>query len=352
MCNEIVWAKGEAIESRPRLIFTSIRKTCGCQDGFSVPTTRLFFVTDLHGSDICFRKFLGGARFYKAEVLIVGGDTTGKEIVSLIEQPDGSYIATVQGRQRKVSRKDEIERLENEIADSGSYPYRTTESELTMLSANKDKLDQLFSRMMIDRLEKWMKLAEKNLRNTSVKCYICPGNDDRFEIDSALGSSDCVVNPDQKVVQLDEGHEMASLGFSNMTPWKCPRDIPEEQLSSKIEALLGQVKKMSDCVLNFHCPPFDSRIDVAPHLDEQLRPIHKRGEVEMIPVGSKSIRSAIEQYQPLLGLHGHIHESKGFFKIGRTSCLNPGSEYAEGMLRGALVNLDDKGIKSYMFTTG
>lgn len=317
-----------------------------------MPLTRLFFSTDLHGSDVCFRKFLGAARFYEVNVLVVGGDITGKEIIAVLEQPDGSYAATIQGRPRQAKGKEELEKLEQSISDLGSYPYRTSESEMDELAASKTKLDQLFSQLMTDRLKRWIELAEKHLKNTNVKCYVCPGNDDKFEIDTVLNSSDYVVNPDGKVIPLDDTHEMISVGYANMTPWKCPRDISEDELSKKIEALVGQVKNMSNCIFNFHCPPFNTGIDTAPHLDENLKPVFKAGEVEMIPVGSTAIRDAIQSRQPLMGLHGHIHESKGLFKIGRTLCLNPGSEYAEGMLRGALINLHEKGFKNYMLTTG
>ena len=317
-----------------------------------MPSTRLFFATDLHGSDVCFRKFLGAARFYEANVLVVGGDITGKEIIAVLEQADGSYSATIQGRPRQAANKEELEKLEQAISDLGSYPYRTNESEMETLSANKSKLDELFSQLMKGRLKRWIELAEKHLKNTNVKCYVCPGNDDKFEIDSVLGSSDCVINPDGKVVPIDDAHEMISVGYANMTPWKCPRDVSEGELKEKIEALARQVKNLSNCIFNLHCPPFNTGIDTAPHLDENLKPVFKAGEVEVIPVGSTSIRDAIERHQPLLGLHGHIHESKGLFKIGRTLCLNPGSEYSEGMLRGALINLNEKGFKNYMLTTG
>ena len=317
-----------------------------------MPLTRLFFATDLHGSDVCFRKFLGAARFYEADVLVVGGDITGKEIIAVLEQPDGSYTSTIQGRPRQATGKEELEKLEQSISDLGSYPYRTNESEMDTLAANKAKLEQLFSQLMTNRLKRWIELAEKHLKNTNVKCYICPGNDDKFEIDSVLNSSDYVVNPDGKVIPLDDAHEMISVGYANMTPGKCPRDIAEDELNKKIETLVRQVKNLSNCIFNFHCPPFNTGIDTAPHLDENLKPVFKAGEVELIPVGSTSIRDAIQHHQPLLGLHGHIHESKGLFKIGRTLCLNPGSEYAEGMLRGALINLHEKGFKNYMLTTG
>jgi Icc-related predicted phosphoesterase len=314
--------------------------------------TKLFFTTDLHGSDICYRKFLGAARFYQVDVLIVGGDITGKEIVSLIEQSDGGYAATVQGRERRVNGREEVEKLEQTIADLGSYPFRTSKSQMESLAGDKDKLNELFSQLINDRMKRWLALAEKHLKGTKIRCYVCPGNDDRFEIDPILDSSEFVVNPNDHLVELDDRHEMVSLGYSNITPWKCPRDIPEAELGKKIEALTAQVKNMPNCIFNFHCPPYDTGIDTAPHLDENLKPIFKAGEVEMIPVGSKSVRSAIEKNQPLLGLHGHIHESKGTFKIGRSICLNPGSEYSEGMLRGALVHLHDKGLKNYVLTTG
>ena len=49
----------------------------------------------------------------------------------------------------------------------------------------------------------------------------------------------------------------------------------------------------------------------------------------MIHAGSTAVRASIEKHQPLVGLHGHIHESKGFVTLGRTLCLNPGSEYGK-----------------------
>ena len=70
----------------------------------------------------------------------------------------------------------------------------------------------------------------------------------------------------------------------------------------------------------------------------------------MASVGSIAVRAAIEKYQPLLGLHGHIHESRSAQKIGRTLCINPGSEYGEGVLRGILLELSSKGLEDHVFT--
>ncbi len=72
----------------------------------------------------------------------------------------------------------------------------------------------------------------------------------------------------------------------------------------------------------------------------------------MVSVGAVAVRNAIEKYKPLLGLHGHIHESKASEHLGRTLILNPGSEYGEGILRGVLVDLDDKKIQSHLFVQG
>ena len=76
------------------------------------------------------------------------------------------------------------------------------------------------------------------------------------------------------------------------------------------------------------------------------------GGIEMQPVGSTACRETIERYQPLLGLHGHLHESRGTFQLGRTLCINPGSEYSEGVLRGALIELEGGQVKNYQLTTG
>jgi Icc-related predicted phosphoesterase len=73
----------------------------------------------------------------------------------------------------------------------------------------------------------------------------------------------------------------------------------------------------------------------------------------MAPVGSTAVREAIERQRPLLGLHGHVHESAGVEKIGRTVCINPGSDYGDGILRGAIVELDrDRGVRNWQLTQG
>jgi Icc-related predicted phosphoesterase len=305
----------------------------------------------VHGSDLVFRKFLNAGKFYKADVIILGGDLTGKLIVPIVAESSGNFkIFLPEGE--VVKSKGEIEELEKRIKNAGFYPAYLSFNEVEELKANQKKLDILFLRLIQERIEEWVRLAEENVRPLGIKCILMPGNDDHFEIDKILNASDYVINPEGKVIQVDESHEMISTGFSNITPWKVTRDISEEELSKRIEKMASQVNNMKDCIFNFHCPPYDSKIDTAPELDATLKPKIESGGLRMIPVGSKAVRTAIEEHQPLLGLHGHIHESPGTFKIGRTLCLNPGSEYSDGILRGVILNLDKKGLKSHMFTTG
>jgi Icc-related predicted phosphoesterase len=315
--------------------------------------TRIFFTSDVHGSEVCFMKFLNAAKFYEANVLILGGDITGKMIVPLVEQQDGTAVADFLGTQKIVKTKEERQALEKIIRNSGYYPYLTTPDEMERLQAEKKLVDELFSRVMAEGVKRWVGIAEERLKGTDVKCYISPGNDDRFDIDPILKGSSTVICPEEETVSIDDHHEMVTSGWANTTPWHSPREVPEEELIKKFEPMIQNVRNMETTIFNLHVPPHNTPIDLAPELDATLKPVVTGGGgVSMIHVGSTTVRQLIEKYKPLLGLHGHIHESRGFVKIGRTLCINPGSEYGEGILRGALINLDQKGLKSYIMTQG
>jgi Icc-related predicted phosphoesterase len=314
--------------------------------------TRIFFTSDVHGSETCFMKFLNAAKFYRADTLVLGGDITGKIIVPIVEQGDGTYVAQFLGIQEVMKSKEESEGLEKKIRSSGFYPYRTTPSEVEKLENQKESLDELFSKIMVESVKRWVSIAEDRLRGTNVKCYISPGNDDRFDIDAVLKSSPVVLCPEDEVVSVDTEHEMITSAWTNYTPWHSPRETSEDKLAEIFEGLTARVQRMENCIFNLHCPPFDTTLDVAPEIDRNFKPVTKSGTLSMIHVGSKAVRQAIEKHRPLLGLHGHIHESRGFATIGRTLCVNPGSTYADGILLGALLNLESKGVKSYMLTQG
>jgi hypothetical protein len=234
----------------------------------------------------------------------------------------------------------------------GFYPYLADPKDVEEISSKPELLDRLFKRLMKESVEGWMRLAEERLRGTGIGCYVSPGNDDCFEIDEALNSSSYVVNPEEKVLSFDGEHEMITLGYTNHTPWNSPREVDEDVLGGMIEKMAVQVKNMSSAVFNIHIPPIDTPIDKAPKLDESLRPVISGGQMVMASAGSVAVRRVIERHQPLVGFHGHIHESRGVVKIGRTLCLNPGSEYNFGVLRGILCELERDKVKSYVLTSG
>lgn len=314
--------------------------------------TRIFFVTDIHGSDRLFYKFVNAGKVYKSDILILGGDITGKTITPIFKEDDTSR-ALIAGTWKTASNVTEFEDLKVQIKNYGSYPFESTREEWDALNSNHEKMDSLFKDLILESVKKWLVVAEERLKPLGVKILINIGNDDFAEVGEAISASDYVIYPQEKVVEIDEKHEVVSIGNTNMTPWQCPGDITEEQLANKLERTLSQVRDMNNCIFNTHCPPINTHVDLAPKLDKDLKPIlTPGGEPEMDHVGSTSIRAAIEKHQPLLGLHGHIHEARGFAKIGRTTCFNPGSEYATGILRGVVVNLSDKGIDNYIMTEG
>jgi Icc-related predicted phosphoesterase len=308
----------------------------------------VFFSADVHGSEKAFMKFLNAGKFYKVDNLILGGDLTGKMIVTVVEHGSGTYKAHFLGSEVVATNENELMELEKNIRYTGYYPYRTDPAGKEALDSDPSKLNALFSQLMNQSVARWIKIAEERLKGIGIPCYMMPGNDDRLDLDKVFEESNYVMNPEGKVVDLDENHEMISTGYTNITPWRAPRDISEEELSKRIESMVSEVRKMDNCVFQFHCPPYDTNLDTAPKLDEQLRP----STSETISAGSKAVRESIEKYQPLLGLHGHIHESKGVDRIGRTLCINPGSEYTEGILRGALLSIQDGKVKNYLLTTG
>jgi uncharacterized protein len=312
---------------------------------------RVFFVTDVHASDRCFRKFLNAAKVYRADALVLGGDITGKLLVPIAERPDGRYSLHFFGRDLVIP-KEKLAEHQKLLIDAGQYSFVTTEKEVAEIQADPAKEEKVFTDAMLGLLRAWLRLAEERLTGTSIKCYISPGNDDKLEVDSLLVDSGHLVNPENRVVELEGGYEMITLGYANHTPWNSPRELTEEKLGEMIEALASQVKRPQNAVYNLHVPPIDTELDKAPAVSADLGYVKEGLSMKMIHAGSTAVRASIERHQPLVGLHGHIHESKGMVKIGRTVCLNPGSEYADGILRGALVSLEDGKLKEFLFTSG
>jgi hypothetical protein len=317
--------------------------------------TRIFFATDIHGSERTFKKFLRAAEFYKADVLVLGGDMTGKMVVPIVELGDGTHMANYLGREEILKTSEELHRMEQIIAGSGYYFYRCSKGEMEELRASQEKVDRLFLDIMKETLRRWVADAEKALANSDAVCYITGGNDDLQQVVDEAKDTEHVRNVDNKVIKIDALHEMLSIGWSNPTPWKCARECTDEELGERIEKLVTSAADLSNCLFNFHTPPKDCGLDTVMKLDDSVdppRPVFEEGQPVMIGAGSRSVLDAIRKYQPLVDLCGHVHESRGGLKIGRTLIVNPGSEYTEGVLRGAIVNLGDKKVISWQLTSG
>jgi uncharacterized protein len=316
---------------------------------------RIFFATDIHGSDICWRKFLNAGKFYEADVLILGGDMTGKALVPILALPDGRYKATLLQQEFYLEDEEAVADMERRVRSRGYYPFRVTGDQLADFEADPARVDAFFHQQMLDVVAQWMALADERLAGSGLRCYVCPGNDDEAEVDDVVRQARHVELAEGRVVDLGDGFRMISTGWSNITPWNTYREAPEEELAEKIERMVamldGSKDEMKRTIFNFHCPPYGSNLDEAPEIDSELN-VKEAGR-SLVPVGSTAVRDAILKHQPLLSLHGHIHEGKGTARLGKTLAINPGSLYEQGVLQGVIANLDRRrGLRSYILTTG
>ncbi len=306
--------------------------------------TTIFFATDVHGSDICWKKFISAGKFYKAEIIILGGDMTGKAIVPIIHQGGDAWKAVL--LQQEFMLHGEAQK----ITSRGYYPYRTTPDEISELNAHPERVDEIFAAEVLKRAAQWLAYADEKLAGTGIRCYVAPGNDDMFALDDMIRTSKHVTLSEGQVVQLDQHHEMISSGWSNITPWHTYREEEEDQLRARYNAMLVKLRDPANAVFNIHVPPYGSTLDEAPELTADMKP--KDAGRSLVPVGSHAAREIIDRYQPLLVLFGHIHEAKGAIRLGRTLCINPGSMYEQGRLLGALLTLERNKVKNYVLTTG
>jgi Icc-related predicted phosphoesterase len=311
---------------------------------------KIYFATDVHGSDICWSKFLNAGKFYEADLLILGGDMTGKAIVPVVHQGGNNYRITLLEQVFDVSNETELKDMTKRIRSRGYYPYVTNPDEISELEKAPDRVHEIFLSEVLKVVQQWMDLADKKLEGTGMKLYCCPGNDDMDEVDAIVRASRHVTLVEGLVTPIDAHHEMIASGWSNRTPWDTPREEDEDQLKVRYEAMTSQLKDPRNAIFNIHVPPYKSGLDEAPELDKNLRPVLAGNSMK--PVGSTALRKAIEQTQPLLGLHGHIHEGRGSTRIGKTLCINPGSMYEQGTLLGAIVTLGKNKIENYVLTTG
>jgi Icc-related predicted phosphoesterase len=315
---------------------------------------RVYFATDVHGSEVVWRKWCNVQQIHKANILILAGDLTGKALVPIVKKSDGTYICNVFGRTWTMKNESEINEMVKRISGVGYYWKIMTIEEVNELKQNPKKVDNLMKELMVERLKSWLNLLLEKVDAKNTKIVVMPGNDDEKVIDPIIKSYEDrgVIYPLDKVVNLCFDFEMISLDYVNPTPWKTPRECSEEELEKRVKALFNKVKNPRKTICNFHCPPHGTHLDLAPKLDKQLRRVLEAGRPVFIHVGSTAIRKAIEEYQPLIGLHGHIHESFASDKLHKTPVLNPGSEYTEGVLRGFIIDFSQQGVEKFWKVEG
>ncbi len=315
--------------------------------------TTIFFASDLHGSEICFRKFVNAAAFYKADVLLLGGDISGKIVVPVVEAGKGSYRARLHGSDQ-VIQAEALEEFERRAWNSGLYTRRMTPDEYQHYFEHPEAVDILFNQVVASTVKRWIDYAHTRLAGSEVVVLNAPGNDDPPIVDDVLREhgDDRFQFVEGQVVEIAPGHEMLNTGYTNKTPWDTHREYSEEQIGLHLKEMTSQLQNPATALFNIHVPPFDSRLDTAPMLDERLAVRTSAGAQLTAPVGSTAVRDAIEAVQPLVTLHGHIHESGGAVRLGRTLAINAGSEYGEGVLRGVLVTVGGGRLLRHQAVTG
>ena len=307
----------------------------------------IFYVADIHGSEKCFRKFINAGKFYGVDALILGGDVTGKAFVPLVRQDDGSFEARFIGRTEFARNVDELAKLESQIRFNGFYPFRTTTTELADFAAHPGRREAHFEKVISDSVRAWVALADERLDGSGIDCLVMPGNDDGAYVGEILSGGRVLVNPEGRPIELGP-FQVLSYGWSNITPWHSPRELPEGELEANITALVADLEPGRPTIYNLHVPPYGTRIDDAPEIRADLSLVGG-SSARMVPVGSTAVRRVIERDRPVLGLHGHIHESRGSARLGPTLCLNPGSDYNAGILKGVIVRLQGGAVEDVQF---
>jgi uncharacterized protein len=313
----------------------------------------IFFASDLHGSEVCFKKFVAAAKFYGADTLLLGGDISAKIVVPIVSTGPGRYAAQFHGHEERLD-DTTVEDFEQRAANSGLYTERMEPDEYQHYVDHPDQVDALFERVMRRTVQRWLEYAKTRLDGSPVVIYSVPGNDDPLAVDDVLlaHGDDRLRFVEGEVVELAPGMEMLSTGYTNVTPWDTPREYSEDQIRERLKGMTDRLEHPGTAIFNIHAPPYNSRLDTAPLLGQDLKVKTAAGAQMTAPVGSVAVREAIENVQPLLTLHGHIHESGGSVTIGRTTAINVGSEYGEGILRGVLLTIGDGKLLRYQAVSG
>ena len=314
---------------------------------------RVYFVSDLHGSEVCFRKFLNSAQVYSPDLLIYGGDILGKTLVPIFHDDNGGYRWYPTGHGAQHLTEAELTGVQKKIADSGRYNLVTSPEEWARLQKSPEEMEALFHRLALKRLRHWLELVRERLTPTKIPVVMNVGNDDTDEalhVIRSEGPPNMLV-PEGRIVSAGP-YDFFGCGYANMTPWHCPRDLEESDLQQVLDRTRGQIGNPRRTILDIHAPPYGTTLDMAAELDAELKPQVVGGQMVMHHVGSTSVRDLIEAVHPIAGLHGHIHESRAADTVAGVPVFNPGSAYFSGQLQGLLVDFEGDHVLSHLFVLG
>jgi Icc-related predicted phosphoesterase len=301
---------------------------------------KVFYASDLHGANRCFRKFLNAARFYGVDWLVMGGDAAGKLLVPLVRH-GSAWIATFQGGNLRAETESELAELEGRLADLGAYTIRTDGATVDELARDPNLVEDTLRPLIVERAEHWADLANDRLTN-GTRCLMGLGNDDYDELAPIFDRGRLTYLHDG-LHELD-GYWVGSIGWSNVTPWRTHREKSEGDLKVLVDQL-ASTPDPGRTIFNIHVPPYDSGLDRAPRLSRDLKVELVGGSPDFIPVGSSAVADGIREQKPLLSLHGHIHEGRGVVRWGSTTIVNSGSEYDQGTLLGVIVEIEPGKVK-------
>jgi Icc-related predicted phosphoesterase len=306
--------------------------------------TKVLFASDLHSSEVFFLKCLTTAKNFNVDLLLISGDLTGKAIVPIVKLDSGKYVTNFMGVDYKVAEA-ELPPLQRDIRKCGYYWMIMSLKEYEGYKGHPEKIEALFDNVTREAVEHWVRKIEEVLPK-EMRVVLNPGNDDTFAVDETLKKEPRIEYTVGKVYNIDDHHEMINCDWVNPTPWNSPRECPDEELERRLRTEIKKASNIERLICDFHAPPYNTPIDSAPKLGKNMKPKFAllTGQPEYEHVGSKAVRKVLEEFQPKMGLHGHIHESAGVCKIGRTVCVNPGSEYLEGTMHGYLLKLTPEGL--------
>ena len=128
---------------------------------------RLYYASDIHGTEVLWKKFLNAPKVYKAQVLVMGGDITGKVVIPIVQEGDGTWTAHLFGGRQSARDEAELDGLERRMRGNGMYPYRTTHAEVDRIAGlPEEEREQWFESVMLHTFGEWIKLADERLAGT------------------------------------------------------------------------------------------------------------------------------------------------------------------------------------------